>query len=68
MKKKLFGQNIPANCIYCEFYNLENELAYCQKGKQMKNDKCRHFKYDPLMRIPRVTAYQSNYSIEDFKL
>lgn len=68
MKKNLFGQNIPASCIYCEFYNLGNEVSYCQKGKQMKNDKCRHFKYDPLMRVPKVTVFRSNYSAEDFKL
>lgn len=68
MKKNLFGQNIPVNCMYCEFASRENEVTYCQKGKQIKNDKCRHFKYDPLMRVPKVTVFRSNYSAEDFKL
>lgn len=68
MKNKLFGQNINTSCAYCENYVLENEITYCRKGKQIKNEKCRHFKYDPLMRIPKSSAVPQHYKPEDFKL
>ncbi len=68
MKKSLFGQNINTNCAYCENYILENDIAYCQKGKQIKNGKCRNFKYDPLLRMPKIISVPSSYSADDFKL
>ena len=68
MKKKLFGQNIIPDCSYCENAVAENEIAYCKKGKRIQNNKCRAFKYDPLMRVPKTSAFKKNYSIEDFKL
>ena len=48
MKKSLFGKNIPVNCSYCEYSGIENDIMFCKKSKQVKNGKCRSFKYDPL--------------------
>ena len=48
MKKSLFGKNIPVNCSYCEYNGIENDIMFCKKSKQVKDGKCRSFKYDPL--------------------
>ncbi len=68
MKKKLFGQNIGIDCSYCENAVIENEMAYCKKGRSIQNDKCRAFKYDPLMRVPKVSVFTKKYSADDFKI
>lgn len=68
MKKKLFGQNIKIDCSYCEYAVIENEMAYCKKGRRIQNDKCRVFKYDPLMRVPKVSTFTKKYSADDFKI
>lgn len=68
MKKSLFGKNIPVNCAYCENSDIENDILFCKKAKQVKNGKCRAFKYDPLLRMPNVTVYKSDFTPEDFKI
>lgn len=68
MKSKLFGVNIRTSCKYCNNYYIENELSYCSKGRQIKNDKCRKFDYDPLMRVPKGNIFIKKYSEDDFKL
>ncbi len=68
MKKKLFGQNIRPDCSYCENAVIEKEMAYCQKGKRIQNNKCRAFKYDPLMRVPKASTFNKKYSADDFKI
>ena len=57
MKKSLFGKNIPVNCSYCEYNGIENDIMFCKKSKQVKDGKCRSFKYDPLLRMPNVTVF-----------
>ncbi len=68
MKNKLFGQNISPDCSYCENAVFENEMVYCKKGKQIQNGKCRAFRYDPLMRVPKNLSFNKKYSADDFKL
>ena len=68
MKKKLFGQNIRPDCSYCENAVIENEMAYCKRGKRIQNNKCRAFKYDPLMRVPKTSTFNKKYSADDFKI
>ena len=68
MKKILFGKNIPVNCAYCEYSGIENDIRFCKKSKQVKNGKCRAFKYDPLLRMPNVTVFKTDFSAKDFKL
>lgn len=68
MKKKLFGQNISANCSYCENSIFEKDMVYCKKSKRINNGKCRAFSYDPLMRKPKTLFFKNNYSADDFKL
>lgn len=68
MRKKLFGANIAPDCTYCEYFIVDNQASYCMKKKAMKNGKCKAFKYDPLMRTPKVTTFKRQYTAEDFKL
>lgn len=67
MKNKLFGQRITPSCAYCSYAVLEKDACYCSKSKRIKNNKCRSFNYNPLMRVPKSTSFKSNYSIDDFK-
>lgn len=68
MKKKLFGKNIIPNCAYCENSTAENEIVYCKKGKRIQNNKCRAFRYDPLLRSPKSSAFKNQYTADDFKI
>ena len=68
MKKKLFGQNIPPACSYCENAVVENEMAYCKKGRRINGGKCRAFRYDPLMRVPKTSFFKKKYTADDFRI
>lgn len=68
MRKKLFGQNIKPACNYCFFSMIMNNNFVCTKGKMIVNEKCRGFKYDPLMRVPTYISLGSKYTMDDFKL
>ena len=68
MKNKLFGRNITPACTYCDNSYFENGVIGCQKSKQIKNDKCRSFSYNPLLRVPVRVSLYGNYTAEDFKL
>lgn len=68
MKKKLFGQNILPNCSYCSNAVFENGMVHCKKNKRISHEKCKTFRYDPLMRAPKVSVFKKKYSAEDFKL
>lgn len=68
MKKKLFGNNINPACAYCENAANEKDAIYCKKGKKIVDGKCRKFKYDPLLRAPKSTGSQQQFSEEDFVL
>ncbi len=68
MKKKLFGQNIKPDCVYCENAVFSDNSTYCQKNRRIKNGKCRAFKYDPLMRVPKTSVLKTDYTADDFKL
>ena len=46
----------------------ENDIMFCKKSKQVKDGKCRSFKYDPLLRMPNVTVFKTDFSAKDFKL
>lgn len=69
MKSKLFGKNIAASCDYCNnAVIIEGELS-CKKSKQIKNNKCRAFDYNPLLRVPATQPMpKNNFTPEDFML
>lgn len=69
MKKKLFGQNIIPDCSYCENAVIENGMAaYCKKGKHIQEHKCKSYRYDPLMRAPKVSVFKTNFTADDFRI
>jgi phage terminase small subunit len=67
MYKNLFGNNIKPNCAYCKNFDSEME-NFCKKGKTIKNDKCRKFDYNPLLRVPKNAPAMMSFSKEDFEL
>ncbi|MEE1060535.1 MAG: hypothetical protein UH080_01765 [Ruminococcus sp.] len=67
-KKKLFGSNIKPNCAYCRNSRYEKGIYFCNKDHSIKNDKCRSFKYDPLMRVPMSISLKKDFKADDFRL
>lgn len=52
----LFGKNIAPACEYCEFAftaGREGFRACVKKGVVPVDFHCRHYRYDPILRIPR---------------
>lgn len=69
MKSKLFGKNITPGCAYCDNAFFSNGALGCKKSKQIKNEKCRSFSYNPLLRVPKSLQFSAgSFTAEDFKL
>ena len=68
MKSKLFGQNISPDCAYCSNAIFENEVIYCAKSRRIEKNKCKSFKYDPLMRVPKKAVIKKTYTADNFKI
>ncbi|MBQ9673904.1 MAG: hypothetical protein IJV39_04680 [Ruminococcus sp.] len=68
MKTKLFGNNIKPDCSYCSNGSDIQSGYICNERKQIKNGKCRKFKYNPTLRIPETTAQLQKFSKEDFEI
>lgn len=66
--KKLFGAHIKPNCAYCENSSSENGISFCKKSRHIENNKCRKFRYNPLMRVPLHTTFKSKYNEDDFRI
>jgi hypothetical protein len=68
----LFRKDIEPRCSYCSHGKKlgENELTCRHRGITSPGSSCRHFKYDPLKRIPPkpVRLITKGLSDEDFKL
>lgn len=70
-KKALFGGGIEPDCRYCRHNGAQAEgRALCTLGLEMKNRKCKKYRYDPLMREPRSAPpiCPEQFSEDDFKL
>lgn len=68
MSKELFGNNIIPNCVYCNNFQEDNEGFFCAKFKILKNNKCRKFDYNPLLRTPETQPPMMNFKKEDFDI
>lgn len=69
----LFGERIQPACRYCEQAypagpGSEALLLCARKGIVKEDFACRHFRYDPLMRVPRRPLELAEYKAEDFAL
>lgn len=72
MKQKLIDKKkYPKKCANC-FYGrtpLDKASVLCEKkGIVDPESKCRHYKYDPLKRIPAKLVVNTEFNEEDFKL
>lgn len=72
MARKLYGgKDIEPKCEYCANGDKSEDgtLVFCEKKGILPPDyKCRRFKYDPLMRVPKVAPRLDEFSPEDFEL
>ena len=59
---------ICANCFYGRVPKEKDSVLCEKKGVVDPQNKCRHYKYDPLKRIPEKIVLDTNYTAEDFKL
>lgn len=69
----LFHKKIEPKCEYCSngsTFADKDCIACVICGVVSPDDKCKHFKYDPLKRIPDAprTLVAGNYSESDFEL
>lgn len=67
----LFGERIPPSCKYCALGCLTGggKTVLCTKrGIKQPDEKCRHFSYDPLSRVPKRPKPLEKFDQEDFSL
>lgn len=64
----LFGNNIDVSCEYCHNRQKTDKIITCKLNKSIENGNCSYFKYNPLMRVPKVTPNLPKYDPDDFKL
>lgn len=71
MAKKVFNKKLPQRCEYCLYGNRSqyaNEVICKKRGITDVADSCRHYKYDPLKRVPKDNSVQNTFSAEDFSI
>lgn len=71
MRTKLFGNEIPPACEYCEHGNASasgNMILCVKKGVVAPFYKCRKFVYAPLKRVPKRRPKLPSFTVDDFKL
>ena len=68
----LFRKNIERYCAYCALAGkISDEQMVCQKcGIVPSTHQCRHFRYDPLKRVPPKPKKQdfAKYDQNDYSL
>ena len=71
MAKKLYGANIVPMCAYCskgEMSTDKKNVLCTKKGIVDASYSCRRFKYDPLLRVPKIPQEIEKFTMEDFKI
>ncbi len=71
MSDKAFNKNLAHRCEYCvhgKSLDALNEIICKKNGVTLRDDCCRHYKYDPLKRNPEKVKVSQNYSPEDFSI
>ena len=70
MRHKIFNVKENKKCCNCLLSStIEDTVIICKKhGVVNKDDRCRHFKYDPLKREPELPPETLKYSKKDFEL
>lgn len=57
-----------SNCFYGRTPKDKDAVLCEKKGIVDPTDKCRHYKYDPLKRVPDKIVINTDYTEDDFKL
>jgi hypothetical protein len=65
---KLFGNNIKTDCSYCCNGTDAQSGIICLAKKQIKKGKCRKFKYNPTLRVPKASEPLPKFTKEDFEI
>ncbi len=72
MKKLKFSKKVDKYCKNCRFgsyFEFSDQVFCIKKGIVDKFNKCAHFKYDPLKRVPdTVSSLPQEFKKEDFML
>ena len=67
----VFNKELPCSCKYCVFGKdslFSGEVLCKKRGVTSPTDYCRHYKYDPLRRVPEKVKIADGYNSEDFLL
>lgn len=67
----LFNKKLPhfcKNCVFGKSSHFNGEVLCKKHGVTEAGDSCRHYKYDPLRRVPEQKKISDNYKPEDFSL
>ncbi|MCL2747923.1 MAG: hypothetical protein FWE59_04630 [Oscillospiraceae bacterium] len=68
----LFNKNIDPRCAYCEHgvpLPRHNEVGCAQHGVVDPSYHCRHFRYDPIKRVPpKPVKLRRDYDDADFQI
>ncbi|MEE3333439.1 MAG: hypothetical protein VZR54_04080 [Ruminococcus sp.] len=66
--KKLFGEKITPNCVYCQNFLPDCQPCCALNRTINQKGKCRKFDYNPTMRQPMAEANMMQFSKEDFEI
>ena len=70
-RRAIFSDETEPRCSYCEHGTptSDDKAVLCRRlGVVPTYSSCRHFSYDPIMRVPMPSAPRGNYTEEDFSL
>lgn len=67
---KLFGNRIKPDCSYCCNGADAHSGYICTAKKSIKNGKCRKFRYNPTLRVPKAepVLQSQGFTQKDFEL
>lgn len=68
---RIFNNKITPSCLYCKHGQLcvgTTKVVCLKKGVSDSYSSCRHFKYNPLKREPKLRISENKFTKDDFKL
>lgn len=69
MATELFGNHISPACKYCrEGYPNGDNVLCRRRGLVAPDFRCRHFYYDPLIRVPKRPMPLEKFTADTFSL
>ena len=71
MRNKYYNKKDNRRCSCCVHGIVSEHIeeVFCKKkGLMEKNDRCIHFKYDVLKRVPKSLSPKNDFKPDDFKI